>query len=110
MGQAGAGGGLKLQRPTAKRLASSVLESGNAKAMKFDDAPQSPAINNTTAPTNALPVQPLGSVNSLPPISSSSFGGGGDGAPVYAPTNKPGAMLPPAPRARRPRWVKEGRC
>jgi hypothetical protein len=103
--------GLGLQRPTAKRLASSVLESGTPKAMKFDDTPHSPGsippVGSSAASGNPAvgialpqlhpasaqpPLQPLGSVNSLPPISTN----------VGYNTQKPGTMMAPPPPSSAP--------
>lgn len=68
--------GVKMQRPTAKRLASSVLESGNAKAMKYDEAggtgsgialPQLHTVGQAQPPA-------LSGMASLPPLSTQNLG------------------------------------
>lgn len=103
----GGAGGTKLQRPTAKRLASSVLESGTNKAMKFDENPQSPSLQtlSNVPPASGLTLpqlhhavaqqqqaQPLGSVTSLPPISTNFDAG-------YSGNQKQGGgMMAPPPQ------------
>ncbi|KAJ2916063.1 hypothetical protein MD484_g4320, partial [Candolleomyces efflorescens] len=88
----GQGMGLqRLQRPTAKRLASSVLESDTPKAMKFDSAmsPEGSGSGDVSMvsppPPIALQPPPLGTLASLPPLSTQGLDGGKSTNAMMAP-------------------------
>ncbi|RXW21840.1 hypothetical protein EST38_g4024 [Candolleomyces aberdarensis] len=86
------------QRPVAKRLASSVLESDNPKAMKFDSA-MSPEGSGTgdvsmVSPPIALQPPPLGTLATLPPLSTQGLDGVGKSTKAM--------MAPPPPNSAPP--------
>ena len=84
------------QRPVAKRLASSVLESDNPKAMKLDSAmsPEGSGDVSMVSPPIALQPPPLGTLASLPPLSTQGLDGVGKSTNAM--------MAPPPPNSAPP--------